>query len=437
MATITLKSQLMEVLQIIYKEIGIDDINISRYVSLTSKAKPMPVPGQPEPLDFVNLATPNNPETIAFWLSYKYPAGYNCEDILEIMISTLRSFYNEQVDEYRRFDLNKPFSVKVNHEKTEDPKLIAAKILEGGYNNITNTVQDWLRVNLDDVNYLSLLPYETKGPYGDIVFVDSNLITNNALQNISFNWQFFSVQDEVDFCKMSMRQIRKLFSGVGDGALLIEVKNDQTSLPRCKGVINKKDKYQFMFRIHIESAYNWSLFRNEKCIFRTTYTSYLVGNPAIKKRASKRIKKEFSKQPSKALIKLIEMFCSLKQGASLMVIDPQGLNHEIIENRLQQLCKHYKSIKTNHSPIKAIEAFSVTAIDGSLVVDTEGNLLYIATLVDGLTCKRGDLSRGSRYNNIQNFVKDLSTYHVPIFAIVRSADGMVDMFSGFEMKDKH
>jgi hypothetical protein len=66
----------------------------------------------------------------------------------------------------------------------------------------------------------------------------------------------------------------------------------------------------------------------------------------------------------------------------------------------------------------------VTAIDGSVLIDTAGNCHAIGVILDGLASPKCSPERGSRYNSAIRYVfsrKDA-------IAIVKSEDGMISVF---------
>jgi DisA checkpoint controller-like protein len=68
----------------------------------------------------------------------------------------------------------------------------------------------------------------------------------------------------------------------------------------------------------------------------------------------------------------------------------------------------------------------LTAIDGTVIIDTHGVCYAIGAILDGTVTVRGDRTRGGRYNSALMYV-DSSPF--PSLIVVISQDGMVDLVS--------
>ncbi len=74
----------------------------------------------------------------------------------------------------------------------------------------------------------------------------------------------------------------------------------------------------------------------------------------------------------------------------------------------------------------------LTAIDGALLVDFDGNCHACGVILDGEATTEGDMSRGARYNSTRNYLHILQEKekNSPILAIIASEDGIVDLLWG-------
>lgn len=66
----------------------------------------------------------------------------------------------------------------------------------------------------------------------------------------------------------------------------------------------------------------------------------------------------------------------------------------------------------------------LTAMDGAVLVDPEGNCHAIGVILDGRAAGQGDPARGSRFNNV---IRYLDTDPPPAVIVVYSADGSIDI----------
>lgn len=71
----------------------------------------------------------------------------------------------------------------------------------------------------------------------------------------------------------------------------------------------------------------------------------------------------------------------------------------------------------------------LTAIDGALLVDFDGNCHACGVILDGKATTPGDMSRGARYNSTKNYIHLLRKREKdnPVLAIVVSEDGNADL----------
>jgi hypothetical protein len=77
-------------------------------------------------------------------------------------------------------------------------------------------------------------------------------------------------------------------------------------------------------------------------------------------------------------------------------------------------------------PLTSDLATRTTAIDGALLIGTDGRCYAIGAILDGRAGGAGQASRGSRYNSAVRYV---NTQAGACFAVVVSEDGMVDLVS--------
>jgi len=88
--------------------------------------------------------------------------------------------------------------------------------------------------------------------------------------------------------------------------------------------------------------------------------------------------------------------------------------------------KRFNNQCTRVRPVKLTPLLMerLTAIDGTVVIDTHGICYAIGAILDGAVTLRGDRTRGGRYNSAVMYV-DSSPF--PSLIVVISQDGMVDL----------
>ena len=78
----------------------------------------------------------------------------------------------------------------------------------------------------------------------------------------------------------------------------------------------------------------------------------------------------------------------------------------------------------------------LTSIDGALLVDLAGFCYACGVILDGKVCREGTHRRGARYNSTRTYIRGLAADakkkypNSSVLAIVKSEDGMLDIFDG-------
>ncbi len=124
---------------------------------------------------------------------------------------------------------------------------------------------------------------------------------------------------------------------------------------------------------------------------------------------------EMMKEDVRSLWELVEEAGNQDHGA-LIVIYPDAI-HEV---------ERLASQSTRISPLNLTPDLirTVTSIDGAVLIDKSGVCHAIGVILDGQVSRKGEPSRGSRFNSALRYVESVST---PCIAIVVSEDGSSDL----------
>jgi DNA integrity scanning protein DisA with diadenylate cyclase activity len=107
---------------------------------------------------------------------------------------------------------------------------------------------------------------------------------------------------------------------------------------------------------------------------------------------------------------------AIDQKRGTIVVVSTGAQKEA--DRILNQCTRIKPVELTPETMRR-----VTAIDGAVIIDTKGICYAVGVILDGLASKKGDPSRGARYNSAIRYVEN-SKY--PCFAIVVSEDGSIN-----------
>lgn len=107
---------------------------------------------------------------------------------------------------------------------------------------------------------------------------------------------------------------------------------------------------------------------------------------------------------------------ALKQKHGTMLVITEGAEEESL--RLSSQC-----FKIQPTVLKEEQILSVTGIDGALILAPDGKCHALGAILDGIATRKGNSSRGARYNSA---IKYYESSKYKCLAIVLSEDGMVD-----------
>ncbi len=109
-------------------------------------------------------------------------------------------------------------------------------------------------------------------------------------------------------------------------------------------------------------------------------------------------------------------------------MEKRGIAAEI-DNRLSRYRRAFKVKPFALAAAKEEVLQGITAIDGAVFADLNGDCHAIGVIVDGQMVVEGDYGRGARYNSIKNYITGYKVSHPKeiCFAVVMSEDGMINV----------
>ena len=123
-------------------------------------------------------------------------------------------------------------------------------------------------------------------------------------------------------------------------------------------------------------------------------------------------------------------------GTSAVFLDGKAFEDELDRlDRSNRLCRIKPvSIKSGNGGIEKKRfrelLIGLSAIDGALIADYQGNIHAIGAILDGESVVEADMARGARYNSLKNYVNWLvgcREYESnQCFEVIISEDGRID-----------
>ncbi len=132
--------------------------------------------------------------------------------------------------------------------------------------------------------------------------------------------------------------------------------------------------------------------------------------------------------------RIIINLCMQAHGTSAIFLEDS-----ILENELKRLGEHNRICRIR--PVSILHTndeknwqeliIGISAIDGALIMDYQGNVHAIGAILDGESVIEADLSRGARYNSLTNYInwlmKNGKYERRQAFAVIISEDGDVNI----------
>jgi DNA integrity scanning protein DisA with diadenylate cyclase activity len=173
-----------------------------------------------------------------------------------------------------------------------------------------------------------------------------------------------------------------------------------------------------LFLINFTENFIWELVHANNVMMLVKY-----GHPELprmkidKERFKVKVRQIFPGIESDSIEILRTLFLeAIDQKRGTIVVVSTGAQEEA--TRILNQCTKIKPVKLTPEIMQR-----VTAIDGAVIIDTKGICYAVGVILDGLASKKGNPSRGARYNSAIRYVE---TSKYPCFAIVVSEDGSIN-----------
>ncbi len=276
----------------------------------------------------------------------------------------------------------------------------------------------------DKLNKISSLNYEGKAIRGHILFTHrDHLVSDEGHPNLDVQMVFSSKIPLSNY-----RHVRKLLElSRGDIALLSDSEAIY-GLGKLRG--NYDLEREDLFSLEFTSYYTWELSHGDKKLMRVSHEQvYMPKDKISYDEFYEAARKIFPDIPSGNVRELyiLTMKAIDQNRGTLLVVAPDA-QHEA--KRLKNQCFQVTPIKLSPDIMQ-----SIISIDGAILIDMEGVCHGIGAILDGMASRRGDASRGARYNSAVRYVETIASLEdrKDPMAIVISDDGLVDIITKHEI----
>lgn len=189
------------------------------------------------------------------------------------------------------------------------------------------------------------------------------------------------------------------------------------------GIPKDKHLIYFSFVRHMV----WDMYWGSKKILRYNCGRYVSPVTNYKAIFEKKIIKLIEKSNDK-LWNLVSAAIGQKHGTTLVIICEKK---EVVKNKVEELVKCSSGTLLNIESLKPEYVSRLTAIDGALIIDSEGNGYGYGMILafKGNEKIKRDPGRGARFNSAKLYIADQLNCGIKAMAIIVSEDGMVHFYS--------
>lgn len=269
----------------------------------------------------------------------------------------------------------------------------------------------------EDLSEISKMPYEGVKARGNLLICASHYPTPHH-PSIDLLMPF-----KEPVWSYERRRVRKL----------LEIAHDDVSLLYHRGyiygLVRKKDDYdtttETLFDIEIIGHAKWRLKHGEEILMVVEYDKPSLGVEP-KAIAFEQLKEllvaEFTsltEERRESLLSLAKMAMEQQHGTMLVISDKASEEAERLEKQ---------SVAIKPTTIDTQLMSLITAIDGAVLLDTQGQCCAVGVILDGtMEPGKGDPSRGARYNAAIKYLSYAQQQQHKVAIVVVSEDGTVNV----------
>lgn len=315
---------------------------------------------------------------------------------------------------------------------------------------------------LEKMDDISALTYENANPFGSILFMNKEVIAQQSMIRFTVK---FTLEDRIRL--EDAKRIRKLLelTNVDKDLYLISDEKEIYGLGEVNWNVQKGalalrldftglSKYNLVLvRTENESSSGGKLlvederkfYRSDLSLIETNLVSVTFKNPRLgeegysSEKFTNLLKNTFWENQEdhaqymhkmQRLDQIVRKAREQKQGTMVVITEPLTAKSE-----MRQLSKQSTLIEPGIIDPEYIKF--LTAIDGAIYFDSDGNCHAIGVILDGIAKEDiGDSSRGARYNSAHRYLHKLrDDEQKKCVIVIISEDGMVDLIPELEHED--
>lgn len=234
-----------------------------------------------------------------------------------------------------------------------------------------------------------------------------------------------------EFSGENLRFVRKVLETAKGERVLVVGREGEDQVMRGIAILEEDAGNQITFNGYLK----WKLTGNGKELLRYEEGKFHFSEEKqieVKELSTLQLEKE------KEIQDIIDALREQAHGTSAVFLDGRAFEEELKRlDRNNRLCR-IKPVSILDSGKDEEEKrrfrellIGLSAIDGALIADFQGNIHAIGAIVDGESVIEADMARGARYNSLKNYVNWLAKCKKyernQYFAVIISEDGGMDV----------
>jgi len=283
--------------------------------------------------------------------------------------------------------------------------------------------------------WLMKTPEKASGDHGPVgLFHACNVISSLRYEGSeSLGRMILSTKDHPNVeTSIHLQNVISLNNYRGIRKLLEISSNEMYLLCHSKGVygvgklknISYDENAENLFVIEFTNHHTWVLKHSEHKMMVVEYgLPNLPSEPIGKKDfqdQTRIIFPQFSEEHLSSLWSIADRASKQKHGTMLVITD-----------HAEQEAERLKNQSTSIRPVQLTPELilPLSSIDGALLVDPTAKCYSIGVILDGIATKKGDPSRGARFNSAIRYLDLVSKQKHQCLIVVISEDGMINLMS--------
>ena len=310
------------------------------------------------------------------------------------------------------------------------------KVLKFVHEIYSKAVEDFLKecmevyaIDIEILQQISAMRYEKEATKGFLFFKFEKEKPDTVFS--------FEHESKIVLKKEFARNIRKLLQTTQEmkkqpAFLVFEYSNGNWELT---GLAEKNVKQYEGIWVEFSSHMVWKLGWKDRTIVQFQHNTCKNPIEHNQENFEAEYTKVFKKSDTIGIWSIIGNTKLYPHGAIFIIMETAAIKKEV--NRLTGYMIHENGIQLSENL-----AMRLANLDGAVFVGTDGNVYGFGMILDGISCAKGDSSRGSRYNSTHRYIatkvwsrnnpKIQAVFQPePAIGVIVSEDGMVD-FIGTE-----